>query len=232
MTASAQVPRRAAAAWLAACVAGVCGSVFICHRNLVSGWQAPHASRRRSRPPQRAACARPCMHACMCLLAMNILVSRHSWGPACCFSPARVVASRRRSCRRSASCPATPQLRRPPHVAGHTLGLPRPPASPAPLPDPAPCLPARSRLQPTPPPLALPRRLLAVAAAAAALTSIPGARAACVANPEHPFDASYNAGEPGWVDLDACKRCDDGNATCLECYSAHGLAANGACLRW
>lgn len=58
------------------------------------------------------------------------------------------------------------------------------------------------------------------------------ARAACVANPEHPFDAAYDSGEPGWVDLGACKRCDAQNVTCVECYSAHGLAANGTCVRW
>lgn len=38
----------------------------------------------------------------------------------------------------------------------------------------------------------------------------------CVANPRHPFDAEMDMGSPGWVDLGACKTCDDKNATCVQ----------------
>lgn len=36
----------------------------------------------------------------------------------------------------------------------------------------------------------------------------------------------------GWVDLGACKRCNEaGGDACAECYDAFGVAANGTCVR-
>jgi hypothetical protein len=54
------------------------------------------------------------------------------------------------------------------------------------------------------------------------------AAAACVANPEHPFDASYDPDQP---DLGACRKCSDDNSTCVECYAGYSFNSTGLCDR-